>query len=400
MDRCFICQKNSVNKLMDFGHQPISNRFLQDPLAYEEKYLFCLGICQYCSLLQLINPVSSNQIKSRYSWIKYNEPEDHLDTLAKTIIKLPGISQDSIICGISGYEASLLSRLNKKGFSQTWLLNLQEDLNIHDTLASTETIQEKLTIDISHQLLEKKKRPQVVIARSILEHAHSPMQFMKALQNFVQPDGYIIFEVPDITPSLETFNYGVLWEEHILYFTPFSLAKCLEMGGFELCSLAIYPTVMENALVAITRVANNKDKSAITIDSVSLKEAVQKAITFTQMLSDRKKWFRKKLSRYKQESKIALLGAGHLACYFINLLELSDLIDFIIDDNMNKIGLFMPGSRLPILPSSTLETQGVKLCLMSLNPESEKKVISKNQKFIADGGKFLSIFASSSYALT
>jgi hypothetical protein len=43
-----------------------------------------------------------------------------------------------------------------------------------------------------------------------------------------------------------------------------------------------------------------------------------------------------------------MFGADHLACTFVNLLGLKDVVRFVADDNPHKLGLFMPGSRLPI----------------------------------------------------
>ena len=76
------------------------------------------------------------------------------------------------------------------------------------------------------------------------------------------------------------------------------------------------------------------------------------------------------------------------------------LIDFVIDDNPNKCGLFMPGSRLPIVGSDALlSTANVKLCLLGLNPLAENKVINRHAAFTARGGVFKSIFTSSAVAL-
>jgi pyrroline-5-carboxylate reductase len=106
------------------------------------------------------------------------------------------------------------------------------------------------------------------------------------------------------------------------------------------------------------------------------------------------------LSDFKNNiGKIALFGAGHMGCTFVNLLQLQNLVDFFVDDNPDKAGLYMPGSRLPIYPSSALLGREIKLCLLSLNPAIEEKVIQKNRAFLDAGGRFVSIFPGSNNAL-
>ena len=94
-----------------------------------------------------------------------------------------------------------------------------------------------------------------------------------------------------------------------------------------------------------------------------------------------------------------MLGAGHLSAAFINLYGLADVIDFVADDNPKKHGLFMPGSRAPIMPSSELVTRDVKLCLMTVRPEIEDLVVGKNAAFTDRGGRLASVFPDSRYAL-
>jgi hypothetical protein len=75
------------------------------------------------------------------------------------------------------------------------------------------------------------------------------------------------------------------------------------------------------------------------------------------------------------------------------------MIDCVVDDNERKQALLMPGSRLPIRGSSTLASRPIDLCLLSLNPESEQKVLAKNRSFVERGGEFASIFALSPRAV-
>lgn len=93
------------------------------------------------------------------------------------------------------------------------------------------------------------------------------------------------------------------------------------------------------------------------------------------------------------------MGAGHLCCAFVSFLNLDNYFEFVVDDNPHKQGLFMPSSHLPIYKSAALLENEIKLCLLSLSPDSEAKVVQKNQAFLQRGGTFHSIFPASQLAL-
>ena len=59
----------------------------------------------------------------------------------------------------------------------------------------------------------------------------------------------------------------------------------------------------------------------------------------------------------------------------------------------------MPGSRLPIRSSSVIEDERIDLCLLSMSPESEEKVLLAKKAYLERGGEFRSIFPLSPLAL-
>ena len=93
-----------------------------------------------------------------------------------------------------------------------------------------------------------------------------------------------------------------------------------------------------------------------------------------------------------------MLGAGHRAVTFLNLLGLKDKLTCVIDDDPRKASLFMPGSRLPILPSSHLLETRPALCLLAAAPDNEAAVLKRNEAYLAAGGRMVSIYPRSSRA--
>lgn len=398
MNTCHLCETESVTELLDLGMQPICNRFLADPEDEEYTHPMTIGQCNVCGLVQIINPVPACELLPWYEWITYNEPEGHLDDLSDIIRNLPGVTGESTVCGISFKDDSSLTRLEQQGFKHAWRIDPKDDLGISNPRAGVETIQDCLTAEVASRIVKRRGTPDIVIVRHILEHAHNALKFMEALRQLVDPEGYIVVEVPDCMRALQNCDYTSLWEEHVLYFTPETFKHCFTFGDLSLVRFECYPYPFENSLVAIVQAQDRVTPSFPAEDA--LENERRRAQVYSEGLAKYRAELKKFFSEQRQsQGKIALFGAGHLACTFVNLLGLQDYIEFIVDDDPHKQGLLMPGSRLPIHGSIALVEKNIKLCLLSLNPLSEEKVIQKNQDFLERGGTFFSIFPGSKHAL-
>lgn len=392
---CHFCRSNNVQLLLDLGCQPVSNRFLTTNKEGEFTYHMVLNQCHDCGLLQINDSVPAEELRPLYDWITYNEPEGHLDHLVGIIKTLPGITPQSSFCGISFKDDSTLTRFNKLGFSKTRRLDPQDDLHIENKGIGVETLQARLTPAAASRIVQKFGRFDVVVVRHILEHAHQVSEFVEALKILTAKEGCLVFEVPDCSRALETYDYTTIWEEHTLYFTPVTFENCLKLAGFSLKQVECYPYPFENSLVAIVQTNGQAKQSEVSKDL--LNHELVRARDFARHLPKRALALQNFLKAYRQnQGKIALFGAGHLACTFVNILGLKNFIDFFVDDNPHKRGLFMPGCRLPIYESSILRKEKVRLCLLSLNPLSEEKVVQAQKDW---KGTFFSIFPSSPRAL-
>lgn len=398
MSTCRVCNAKSLEKLLDVGEQPISNRFISNSSNSEYKHPLVMGQCKNCGLIQLVNQPSVKELLPAYDWITYNEPEGHLDDLTEKLVSLPGINNNSTFLGISFKEDTTLERINKRGYGNTRRIDTANDLGIAETSAGIETIQDRLNHKTVDGLIHKYGISDMVIARHILEHTFDTKQFMKMIRRLVKPDGYLVFEAPDCTQVLETFDYSTLWEEHILYFTPETFNNSLSLGGFSKVWHGLYKYPIENSMIGIVQPKTDAKQSFSS--NKFLAGEKRRARNFAKGFEKWKESVNSYLGNFRQKyGKIAIFGAGHSACMYINVMDLKNYIEFVVDDNPNKKGLFMPGSRLPIYSSDFLIKANIKLCLLSLSPESEAKVINKNHVFLDKGGKFVSIFPASKNAL-
>jgi hypothetical protein len=395
MKTCQLCGQPAVETLVDFGSQPICNRFPEMVTDQEATFPMLLEQCSACGLVQTTQPVPAAELRPRVDWITYNEPEGHLDTVADKLARLPGLTKSATFAGISFKDDTLLRRMRKRGFASAWRLDPRADLGIRERGTGVETLQDRLTPEAARRIAARRGRVDVLLVRHIFEHAHRPLQFAAALKELMKPDGYVVIEIPDAEKALSLCDYSMLWEEHVLYFTTTTFRQSFAQCGFALTSYDCFPYTLENCLLGVARIAANPAREPVSLDP-----EVRRAKEFATALNDRRKqYWEFLLGHRKTRGPVAVFGAGHLAATFINLLGLKKHIDFVADDNPHKQGRFMPGSKLPIIGSTALVERGVKLCLLTVAVESEEKVIQRNREFVGSDGVFASIFPASKHAL-
>jgi hypothetical protein len=396
MRNCLSCQATAVELLRDFGPHPICNRYLTAADAPEFSHPMVIGQCGACGLVQTLDPVPAAELVPAVDWIAYNEPEGHLDAVAETLATLPGLKPGAVCAGVSFKDDTLLARLQQRGFA-TWRLDMAGDLGITKQGCGVESIQARLDVTRAAAVTAKRGGADLVIARHILEHAHDLRGFIAAVRALAKPGGYVVFEVPDCTLAFDLKDITTLWEEHTVYFTPATFQGTVTTGGATLVDFASHPYPFENCLVGVTQTA--ADAPVVLAGEVLAAEQAR-ARAFAASLPVRRAELRRFLTDFRaRHGKIAVLGAGHLACTWIHLLGLAEFVEFLADDNPHKQNHFLPGARLPIRGSASLLTENIKLCLLAVSPEAEPKVIARNQEFVARGGQMTSIFPASRNAL-
>ena len=153
--RCLICDSEAVIELLNFGMQPLCNRFPESPNGKEYLHQMILGQCSTCGLIQISKPVPSSELSPRYDWITYNEPEGHLDSLAEIVSKLSGLTQGATILGVSYKDDSTLRRLEERNFTNIRRLDPAEDLGIFGKKPEIETIQDRLTPEAANKIVRR-----------------------------------------------------------------------------------------------------------------------------------------------------------------------------------------------------------------------------------------------------
>jgi hypothetical protein len=393
---CRICQKEECKQLFDFGCQPVSHHFLEVGEESETNPM-ALGQCSTCGVPQLMEPMPAHSMNPMFDWIKFNEPENHLVDIVRMISSLDGITKDSRILGISKHDKPLLGQLSREGFNRLDQISEKNDLGLSQENASEALVQSYLNRKTAASILARKGLFDIVVVRRLLEHAFDVSSLLRVLKSLLAPGGNLVLEVPDCKDAFDRVDVSSLWEEHISYFTENSFERSLRLNELQTVEKQTFLYPGENALVFIAKDYKNHSQSHIDQPS---KAELTRASAFVETIEKLRKELLEVFETYVSKGgKIAILGAGHRSCTFLNLLGVGKLLEFVVDDDPNKHSLHMPGCRLPIRNSRSLVDEGISLCLLAINPQSEAGFMNGQEEFKRRGGQFLSISPDSTHAL-
>ena len=374
--------------------QPISNRFYSIDKE-EDIAMFPLGLSvdENTGLVKITKPFPVDELCPRYDWLTCFEPEDHLDNLVDKIVELQGIDENSVIGAYSFKDDSTLERLNKKGFNNTWRIDPEKDLGVTSKMANVETYQDAFTEKCAKSIKDKHGEADIFIVRHVVEHAYNLSSFIKAIKTLIKPDGYIVWELPDCERALLSGDCSMVWEEHIYYFTKYTFRQRMLTESFEIAYFDSVSYPLEDCIIAIVQSSNETYNSDFDANTVAIKSELEQVYGFPPKLRKIKVEVREKLELlHNKYGRIGLFGAGHLTVAFLSILDVSEYIYCVIDDNENKKGSIMPTGKLKIVSSNSLYEDSINVCLLGLNPQNHRNIILKHNEYVQQGGIFASIF--------
>jgi SAM-dependent methyltransferase len=372
---------------LELGRLPVCNGFSQGA-ATDRQVELDIVACDNCQLIQLREAPRSEVLTPRVPWIRYREPEAHLDALVGELLSFRPAARTAL--GTGPFEQPLLSRLAARGLAtkalaldaaptegrypylESWQACLN-DRHLAKTAATAGTFD-------------------IVSCRYIVEHSPAPVAALAALNRLLNPEGVLLIEVPDSSKFLAAGDYCFLWEEHASYFVEDTLRRLCERAGYRVLALLRYPGALEDALVAVLQGAGDPDSASLpALGTSNLFQSYRDGFAPTRdtLLA------RLAHAAGPDRDRIALFGIGHHAIMFVNALGLTDFIALAVDDDADKAGFFPPGFRVPVVGSEQLlADEKIRLCLFAVAPHIEGKVREKLAPLAARGVEFRSIYAA------
>ena len=337
-----------------------------------------LGYSRSTNLISLAKTLRPMALRRSHTWIKLNEPESHLASIAETVQDSGALPKRFTAIGLTRKDRPLLTLLAERGCDVANAAELEKDAA--DIVLHQETISRLTDRRFTYgQLFD------LVVARHILEHTFDMVSFLKSLRNMLHVKGCVLFEVPDASMSIKDLNYSELWEEHIHYFTKSSLESVLTCLGWKVIFLESGLADGERILVCLARSISNEDlvepgkRNARTVVELAASQTFCTSIGVARRLAARQ-------VSDAGAARLVFVGANHCTSTMIDLVCASEIDIAIVDDDKRKQGLLTSRRGIPVQDLADVTLDVDDLVLVSINPARATSAIARiNQTRLTSG---------------
>ena len=352
-----------------------------------------LYFCESCGLTQLAGSCPPEVLYENYVTLSSWKFQPHVQREIDLIKSLDGMSSNAKVIEIGSNDGMFLHQLALNGYKNTLGLEPAKDAYDLSVARGINSIQGYLSPELSRVIIAQHGKFDLFVSRQNLEHIGDLQGVAESIKILVKPNGFVLIEVPNFACNLDCHDYG-LWEEHVNYFTVATLRYFLSHAGVEL----IHEEIILFSGEGIFAIGRKVESPLCSLDYVPALR--RQNVEYAEHWPDFRRSFGEFLSAQKKAGrKIAVYGAGSRVFCLLNFAGVASCIDVIVDDQQEKQYKYMPGGRLPIMPSDVLYSQGIDICLLAVNTENEDKVTGKHAKWVQNGGTFWSVLPPSELLL-
>lgn len=347
---CRVCETKDLAKVLDLGHQPLANLFLKTPSEDQPTYPLEVMLCDNCGHLQTSVMVDREQIFSDYIYFSTPNPSlsEHFQKYADDIKRRVPTWKDELILEVASNDGILLKEF---AHNPDNVVGIDPALNIE---ACVPTWREFFTRDTAARIIAAKgRKAKVIMANNVITHTDDLHEIVGAMADALDGEGIIVMEAPWMGNMFENNAYDIIYHEHVTYFSVSTMIYLFAKHGLVMTDLSFH-NVQGNSYRAFFKKVGHGVQSPLATE-VAAKEVERGWLKpeaygeLSRRIAQSKDRLLTTLKNLKAEGKsIAGYGAAAKGNVILNYTDCGQYLECLVDVMPSKIGLYAPGSRLPV----------------------------------------------------
>jgi len=407
-NNCKVCGEKTES-LFDLNMQPLANNYITNlelKLKIEKKYPLHLHICNKCYHLQLNCIVRPEKLFNNYLYLSGTTKTlvNYFKEFAEKVL-LETNKKDTIkILEIACNDCSLLDEFYKYNSEELKIITVGVDpaRNIYENISRNKKEHDIYCNFFNEKIIEQLKNKyetfDIIIAQNVIAHIDYPNIFLSYIKELMDDNTNTYIQTSQKNMILEN-QFDTIYHEHLSFFNTNSMNIIVKNNNL------ILNNIYENNIHGTSYIFKiNKHKN----DNYNLNEILEKEEklglynkktydNYTLKCIQYKNNFLNKIINYKLNNfQIIAFGSTAKSMTIFNYCNITNKhIDFIIDENELKQGLYTPGSNIIICSINELKRINQKCIILitawNFYEEIKSKIIVALKEFNSNNITLLNI---------
>lgn len=360
LTECLACGSEALALVLDLHTQPLANSYKASPTEKQETFPLAINRCESCFHVQLTHAVNPDLMFKDYLYMSgtSNAMDNHFKWFANYTYEY--------FCALSAIRPSKVLDIGCNDGSQ---LNHYKNLNMmtHGVDPATNlhvhsskkhlvypTYFDMTFVERYHAYYD------IIVAQNVFAHNYDPKAFLSAARNIMSNDSLLFIQTSQSDMILNG-EFDTIYHEHISFYNVRSMRRLCERVGLYLIDVTKCPLHGNSYIFVISKnKLVNRPNNIQNLEDMEAKSGLYSVVTYTdyakRAMSIAQK-LKAVLTGLKEDYGVKIVGYGAAAkgmtlLNYIGFTE--DHIDYIVDDNPLKAGMYTPGSNIEICGSSRI----------------------------------------------
>jgi len=376
---------------------PLANSYLtpEQANAMEPFYPLRVLVCRACFLVQLEAYESAAHIFSDYAYFSSYSTSwlDHARRYVAMVVERFGLGSGSQVVELASNDGYLLQYFREHDVP---VLGVEPAANIAE-VAIERGIPTKVEF-FGRQTatsLARECSADLLLGNNVLAHVPDLNDFVSGLPLVLKPEGVITMEFPHLLRLVEDNQFDTIYHEHFSYFSFLTVQRVFAAHGLRCFDVEQLPTHGGSLRIygcheGASHSETERARQLAERERAAGYDALDLYRSYAARVRASKHEILEFMIGLKREGKrIAGYGAPAKGNTLLNYCGIGrDFVDFTVDRNPHKQGLFLPGTHIPIRSPAAIDEE--RPDVVFILPWNLREEIMQQLHHIRDwGGRFL-----------
>lgn len=403
--KCRHCASEMMHPFVDLGTAPPSNSYVKagDLAKPELWYPLIIRVCGECKLVQTEDFAARETFFSEdyayfssfsSSWLA------HAKSYVETMVQRFGLGADSHVVEVAANDGYLLQYVKAKGIPCLGVEPTKSTANAARK-KGIEIVEDFFGVALAEKLVTEGHAADLTAANNVLAHVPDINDFVSGFARLLKPKGVATFEFPHVLNMMAQSQFDTAYHEHYSYLSLLAVDRVFAANGLMVFDVETTPWHGGSLRVFACRSDHSAHARHARVDEVLARE-VEAGLADVAVYAGfqaqankvRDDFLEFLIDCNRQGLSVAAYGAAAKGNTLLNFSGIkAGQIAFVVDKNPAKQGMFLPGSRVPIVSEDVLKAR--KPDRVVIFPWNLTEEIKQQLSYISDwGGMFVTVVPS------